>query len=121
MVLPEPIEAEPFEQWIAENANGPLALVAVVDGEVAGFAGLIALGARPGVLENALTAVRREYRGREIATALKQALIAWAAASGYREIVTWTQQGNAAMQAVNEKVGYRLGHVSITLRGPLLA
>lgn len=119
LVLPQSIQAEPFAQWIGENASGPLALVAVVGGEVVGFAGLIAHDARPGVLENALTAVRRKYRGRGIAVALKRALIGWAAVHGYREVVTWTQKGNGAMQAVNEKVGYRPGHVSIMLRGPL--
>ncbi len=72
------------------------------------------------MLENALTAVRRPYRGRGIAVALKQELIVWAAANGCREIVTWTQKGNEAMQAVNERVGYRSGRVSITVRGALL-
>jgi hypothetical protein len=32
--------------------------------------------------------------------------------------VTWTQQGNDAMQAVNERVGFRPGKVSITVEGP---
>jgi len=120
LALTQTVEAEPFDQWIGENAAGPVSLVAVVEGEVVGFAGLIVHGARPGVLENTLTAVRRPYRGRGIALALKRELIGWAAANGYREVVTWTQQGNAAMQAVNEKVGYRPGQVSITLSGPLL-
>lgn len=114
------VRPDAVEAWVEELARCKHAVVALDEGEVAGFAGLVALGARPGVLENAFTAVRRTHRRRGIATGLKQALIVWAAANGYREIVTWTQQGNAAMQAVNDKVGYRPGHVSITLCGPLL-
>lgn len=55
-----------------------------------------------------------------IAQALKQACIHFAAGVGYRELVTWTQMGNDAMQAVNLGAGFRPGHVSITVEGPLL-
>jgi GNAT superfamily N-acetyltransferase len=60
-----------------------------------------------GLAEHGLTAVLRSHRGRGIATALKQGLLHWAAGHGYRELSTWTQDGNAAMQAVNLKLGYR--------------
>jgi GNAT superfamily N-acetyltransferase len=59
-----------------------------------------------GLAEHGLTAVRRSHRRRGIATALKQALIHWASEHGYRELSTWTQDGNVAMQAVNVKLGY---------------
>ena len=42
-----------------------------------------------------------------------------AAAHGYRELETWTQNGNA-MRAANDRVGYRSRHFAITVRGPLL-
>jgi mycothiol synthase len=35
------------------------------------------------------------------------------------EVYTWTQQGNARMRAVNERLGYRYGQVSIRLESPL--
>jgi GNAT superfamily N-acetyltransferase len=85
-----------------------------------GFAGLSDRSARGACAENNLTAVRRDKRGHGIAVALKQALVHWAAERGYRELQTWTQNGNDAMQAVNERVGYRPGHVAITVRGALL-
>jgi len=33
--------------------------------------------------------------------------LAWAAEHGYRELVTYTQEGNKRMRAINEKLGYR--------------
>jgi len=43
-----------------------------------------------------------------------------AAAHGYRDVETWTQNGNDAMRAANDRVGYRSGHIAITVRGPSL-
>ena len=48
----------------------------------------------PGVAEDGLTVVRRDWRRRGLALALKRLELAWAAANGIREIVTWTQRGN---------------------------
>jgi mycothiol synthase len=63
--------------------------------------------------------VRREWRGRGVADALKRSTLAWAAGHGIAEVYTWTQQGNARMRAVNERLGYRYGRVSIRLESPL--
>jgi mycothiol synthase len=66
-----------------------------------------ALPTRPrGRRRGRLTVVRRDWRRQGLAGILKQYEIAWAAANGYREIVTWTQRGNAGMRAVNEQLGY---------------
>ena len=43
---------------------------------------------------------------RGLAIAIKRRSIAWAAANGIRELVTWTQTGNESMQAVNAGLGY---------------
>ena len=59
------------------------------------------------MLEHGFTAVVRSHRGRGIATALKGTQLAWAAGHGYRELVTYTQEGNEPMRAINEKLGYR--------------
>jgi GNAT superfamily N-acetyltransferase len=64
-------------------------------------------------------AVAAGHRGRGIATALKRRQIAWAARHGYRELVTWTQDGNDAMQAVNRKLGYVGRPAWIRLEAPL--
>lgn len=49
---------------------------------------------------------------------LKQAQIEWAAAQGYRELVTFTQEGNAGMQAVNTALRYVAEAAWITVRKP---
>jgi mycothiol synthase len=121
---PEPQTSGPFERWIAGNLEGPCALpagsfVALVDGEVVGHAGLAALPARPHSAENLFTGVRRAWRGRGIAIALKQAQIAWARDAGYEWIQTTNDEPNAAMRAVNAKLGYEPVMGSIIVRGPL--
>jgi mycothiol synthase len=105
MPVSPPIPAPTYEEWLEEEVCGPITLLALEDGRVVGAAAL--MERVDGLAEHGLTAVRRSHRGRGIATALKQALIQWAAATGYRELTTWTQDGNAAMQAVNLKLGYR--------------
>ena len=94
-----------YDEWLEEEISGPVTFVAVDDGHVVGAAALF--DRVDGLAEHGLTAVRRSHRDRGIATALKQALIHWASRNGYRELTTWTQDGNAAMQAVNLKLGYR--------------
>ncbi len=66
-------------------------------------------------------AVRRDRRGEGIAVALKRHTLAFAAAHGIREVYTWTQRGNAAMRALNERLGYvaRMESVSLVARLPL--
>jgi mycothiol synthase len=77
------------------------------DGRMVGYAALVTRPASPKVLEHGFTAVVRSHRGRGIATALKRTQLAWAAENGYRELVTYTQEGNKAMRAINVKLGYR--------------
>jgi mycothiol synthase len=98
------IPAPSYEEWLEEEVSGPVTLVALDAGRVVGAAALF--DRTDGLAEHGLTAVLRTHRGQGIGTALKQALIRWASANGYRELTTWTQDGNAAMQAVNLKLGY---------------
>jgi mycothiol synthase len=99
------VETPTLESWLEEDMAGPIAFAAIDDGELVGFAALMEREA-PGLLEHGLTATRRTHRRRGIATALKQAQIAWAAANGYRELITFTQEGNEGMQAINLALGY---------------
>jgi mycothiol synthase len=105
MATATPISAPSYEEWLEEELPGPVVFVALDAGRVVGTAGLI--DRVNGLAEHGLTAVLRSHRGRRIATALKQTLIGWAAEHGYRELTTWTQDGNTAMQTVNLKLGYR--------------
>ncbi len=117
--LPEPVPAPGWEDWVREEFNGPIALAALEDGQLVGFAALMSCPAE-GLLEHGLTACLRTHRGRGIGTALKKAQIAWAAANGYRELITFTQDGNDAMRRVNQKLGYVQQPAWLTMRRNLL-
>ncbi len=119
MPTARPIVVSP-EEWEREWLAWPEAMFLALDGdEVVGCAGLERDADRPDRAEQALTAVGRRWRRRGLASALKRLTLAAAAEHGIREVYTWTQQGNADMRALNERLGYRDGSVSITVRGPL--
>jgi len=109
-----------LEAWEREWVTWPEgSFVALAGDEIVGCAGLVPDDDRPDRGENSLTAVRRDWRGRGVARAVKQAVIAWASAKGLTELYTWTQEGNDNMRAVNERLGYVTRDVSIMLRAPL--
>ncbi len=113
----EPLEIS-AEQWSSSWA-GDLMYLALYDGEVIGCAGLHRDADRPERAENALTAVRRDWRGRGIASHLKRRTLVWAAEHGLSELYTWTQAGNASMLRLNDHLGYQTGTTSITVARPL--
>jgi mycothiol synthase len=119
MPTPTAISITP-EIWEREWLSWPEgSFVALAGDELVGCAGLIRDDDRPDRAENSLTAVRRDWRGRGLARALKETVIAWASANGLTEVYTWTQTGNDGMRAVNEKLGYATRDVSINVRAPL--
>jgi mycothiol synthase len=67
----------------------------------------------------ALTAIRREWRHRGVASALKRWTHAWAADNAITEVYTWTQRGNENMRRLNTYLGYTTRTESISLRAPL--
>jgi GNAT superfamily N-acetyltransferase len=108
-----------LEDWLADEATLPGgSFVALVGGEVVGYSGLCRHDDE-GVAEDGLTVVRRDWRRRGLALALKRRELAWAAANGYREVVTWTQRDNEGMRAVNESLGYQYRDVSVTMTAAL--
>jgi GNAT superfamily N-acetyltransferase len=119
--MPTPRKVEiTLEQWQSEWLNWPEATFAALAGdEIVGMAGLNHDADRPDRAENALTTVRRDWRGRGLARALKETAIAWASRHGIREIYTWTQTGNENMRAVNERLGYVTRDFSINVRRKL--
>ena len=62
---------------------------------------------RGDIFQQHLTGVRREYRRRGVATALKGRIIAYARQESYRTL--WTNSDNPAMRALNWKLGFRSG------------
>jgi|SRR5882762_4345830 len=119
--LPLPGEVSyALEEWLREEATRPDgSFVALADGAVVGYAGMLEHANGDATAEHGLTTVRRDHRGRGIARALKQTQLHWAAQSGVLELVTWTQKGNEAMQALNRSLGYVDASKVITFQGPL--
>jgi GNAT superfamily N-acetyltransferase len=117
--LDTPLDVSP-EQWERDWLAWPEGMfLALADGEVIGCAGLEPDADTPGRAENALTAVRRDWRGRGVASALKRTALRFAAANGLREVYTWTQRGNEDMRRLNDHLGYVTRSESITVRAPL--
>lgn len=112
MPTPSPV-AMTLEQWLAEEATVPEgSFVALAHGRVVGYAGMLER-------EHGLTAVARSHRRRGLATHLKRRQLAWAAAAGVRELVSYTQGRNDAMRRVNQRLGYRVEPPWLKLQGPL--
>jgi mycothiol synthase len=120
MVLKTGPAIVPIDEWLREEATLPAGtFVALEHGIIVGYAGLNAWTDDDSRAENGLTVVERRWRGRGLATALKRRQLAWAAANGIREVVTWTQEGNEAMQRVNVGLGYTARSISRTMRRDL--
>ena len=97
-------------------------VIAREHGLVVGLAGLAPYGPeRKDALDHAFTTVLPSHRGRGIAKALKRACIRWSSEQGYRQLVTWTQDGNQAMQDVTRAVGFRAGRIILTVEAPLVS
>ena len=108
------------QAWLRDEATLPAgSFVALAGGRIVGYAGLLAWDDDPTRAEHGLTVVERAWRGRGLAPALKRRQLAWAAGAGIRELVTWTQLGNEAMQRVNERLGYVARGVSRTVERAL--
>lgn len=117
LAVDTPLDVSP-ENWVREWLGDPMFL-ALHEGEVVGCAGLGLDPDNPTRAENLLTAVRRDWRGRGIAVHLKLLALAWAGDHGITEVYTWTQDGNAAMRALNTRLGYATNRIGIQLARPL--
>jgi len=119
MAVVAPMVVSPAE-WDRDWISDPAAMFLAVAGEdVVGCAGLMLDTDRPERAELAFTAVRRDWRGRGIASTLKRWTHAWAADHGIQELYTWTQRGNDDMRRLNAHLGYRTRTESITVRAQL--
>ena len=116
-------EMEPFEDWLAHDMQGSgdkpeATFVALAAGEVVGYAKYFLTAARPTVAFHDMTAVRRDWRGRGVARALKQAQIAWAKRAGFEVLETANEERNEPIRRLNAELGYRLAPGRILLEGP---
>ena len=109
-----------FDMWMEHVVDAPWAIpdayfIAVVGGEYVGVSSLF----RPQVgdwLNQGLIGVRREFRGRGVATALKVRTVEYGRDHGVREIRTWNEVNNQRMLAINGKCGFVRQPAWITLR-----
>jgi GNAT superfamily N-acetyltransferase len=114
---------EPFEDWLVNDMQGsgdkPEATFLAVDGdEVVAYAKFSLTEAQPKTAHHDLTGVKRAWRGRGIARALKATQIRWAKEHGYEELQTRNER-NAPIRHLNREFGYRPATGRIYLRGPL--
>lgn len=102
-------EKEPWLKGHLENPNfTPEAYLIAVHGDAwIGMNELSRSQEGDGLLYNGFTALRRGYRNKGIATALKVKNILWAKKKGFKEIRTWNNSVNEPMLAVNTKLGFK--------------
>jgi GNAT superfamily N-acetyltransferase len=120
----EEAEVAPFEEWLSMDMKGAgdrpeATFLALAGGEVVAYAKLALSLARPTVAMHDMTGVRRAWRGRGIAGALKAAEIAWAKEHGYERLETQNEERNEPIRRLNERFGYVVEPGSVTVRGPL--
>ena len=113
-----------FDDWMTHQMQRPAdspeaTFIALAGEEVAGYAKLSLF--TPASAGHAITAVKRAWRGRGIASALKAAEINWALANGYADLHTANEERNAPIKRLNARLGYRPGIGRIYLVGPLRA
>jgi GNAT superfamily N-acetyltransferase len=117
-------QTEPFEDWLVHDMQGSgdrpeATFVAVAGDEVVGYAKFSLTAAQPTTAHHDLTGVKRAWRGRGIARALKTTQIRWAKENGYEELRTRNDERNAPIRHLNRELGYRPGVGRIYLHGPL--
>ena len=117
-------EMEAFEDWLAHDMQGSgdkpeATFVALAGGEVVGYAKYFLTEARPTMAFHDMTGVRRDWRGRGVARALKQAQIAWAKRQGYEYLETSNEERNEPIRRLNAELGYSLAPGRVLLEGPL--
>jgi mycothiol synthase len=115
-----------FEEWLSRDMQGESdrpegTFVALADGEVVGFAKLAISGDQKERAFHDLTGVRRAWRGRGIASALKRTQIRWAKDQGYERLETMNEERNEPIRRLNERYGYRVAPGRILVSGPLAA
>ncbi len=113
-----------FEEWLRKDMQSAgdradATFVALAGDEVVGYAKFAFSGAQPTTAHHDLTGVKRAWRGRGIARALKATQIRWAKENGYEEVRTRNEERNVPIKKLNDLFGYRPAVGRIYLRGPL--
>ena len=115
---------DPYDVWLSKDMQGAgdrpeATFIAIADGEVAGYAKLSLSSSDSKIAFHDMTGVRRKFRGRGIASALKRAEIAWAKQAGYESLETNNEARNEPIRRLNEHHGYTLRPGLVVLREAL--
>jgi len=121
--IPGSAGVQTFEQWRAHEIDKPtrrpeFCFLALAGDEVVGYAALQIFGDEA---HHGLTATRRDWRRRGVASALKRAEIAAAKRAGFRRLVTESEERNEPMRRLNEKLGFVPApeYSTLVMKGPV--
>lgn len=119
-------ELESYEDWLAHDMQGSgdspeATFVAVAGDDVVGYAKFALTAAQPTVAFHDISGVKRAWRRRGVARALKTAQIRWAIANGFTELRTRNEERNEPIRHLNASLGYRPGIGRVYLVGPVAA
>jgi GNAT superfamily N-acetyltransferase len=121
----EPMAAGDLAEFRARDVDRsvlpPWGFAVALDGDdlVVGYASLMLMPGNAHLAWHDMTAVRRAWRGRGLAVALKLTTIAAAIEHGLTVLETGNDIDNAPMRAVNDHLGYRPQPDLLTMRGPV--
>ena len=113
-----------YDEWLRQHMQGAgdrpeATFVALAGDDVVGYSKFFLTDAQPDVAFHDLTAVKRAWRGRGIAGALKATQIRWAKERGYARLQTMNEERNEPIRRLNERYGYRLEPGRVFIVGPL--
>jgi mycothiol synthase len=115
---------EPFEDWLEHDMKGAgdradATFLALAGDEVVGYSKFSLSTAQPTTAHHDMTGVKRAWRQRGIAGALKRAQIGWAKEQGYERLATQNEMRNEPIRRLNECLGYQPAPGRVVMRGPL--
>jgi GNAT superfamily N-acetyltransferase len=102
----------PYDQWLAFEMKNPnlvpqAYMIAKHGNDYVGTSVVWQMKKEPRSLYQGLTGVRREYRGKGIAVALKLKVLDFARKNGFDNIRTFNASTNEGMLSINMKLGFK--------------
>ncbi len=113
-----------YEAWLSRDMRGDsdrpeATFIALAGNDVAGYSKLSFSSSRANVVMHDMTGVRRAFRGRGVASALKRAEIAWAKQAGFERLETTNEVRNEPIRRLNKRHGYSARPGVVVLHGSL--
>jgi mycothiol synthase len=103
-----PATFEEFEERYFANPNFTSeGVFLALDGDVWVAMTELTFADDPDSLWVGLTAVKAEYRGKSLATAIKIRSLNWALGTGRKVLITWNEEGNSPMLGINKRLGFK--------------